>query len=75
MIQSITYSEAIRLRKSNETQTGYLSRLKHLKDECMKSGFNKGMVISIISTAQTWIARFQPPKLKKMAHRQKKKTI
>ena len=59
--QSITYCEAMRMRRLNETQEGYLCSLERLHTKCLLSGFNNKMVVRIFSIAKTWTGCFQAP--------------
>ena len=59
--QSITYCKAIRIRRLNKTQEGYLCSLERLHEKCLLSGFNNKMVVRILSIAKTWTKRFQAP--------------
>ena len=51
--QSITYCEATRMRRLNETQEGYLCSLERLHKKYLLSGFNNKMVVRILSIAKT----------------------
>ena len=40
IFKSIVFSEAVRLRRLNETQSDYLASLERLKQKCIHSQFN-----------------------------------
>ena len=54
------FSEAIRMRRLNETQTSYIESLKRLQIKCLLSNFNKKMVDDMINIAKTLLNRFKP---------------
>ena len=55
IFKSIVFSEAVHLRRLNETQSNYLARLK-----CIHSQFNIKLVSRILDLASKWNDRFGP---------------
>ena len=64
IFKSIVFSEAIRMRRLNETQISYIESLKRLQIKCLLSNFNKKMVDDMINIAKTWLNRFKPDNTK-----------
>ena len=60
VFKSIVYSEAIRMRRLNESTDEYLHSLYQLKIKCLKSNFNLALVNKILKIATTWQNRFGP---------------
>ena len=60
VFKSIVYSEAIRMRRLNESTDKYLHGLQQLKTKCLKSNFNLALVNKILKIATTWQSRFSP---------------
>ena len=59
--KSIAYSEAVRLRRLNETQSDYLASLERLKQKkYIYSQFNIKLVNRIFDLASRWNDRFGP---------------
>ena len=55
ILKSIVFSEAICMRRLNETQTSYIESPKRLQIKCLLSNFNKTMVDNMINIAKTWL--------------------
>ena len=62
IFKSIVFSEAVRLRRLNETQSDYLASLERLKQKCIRSQFNIKLVSRILDLASKWNDRFGPKK-------------
>ena len=60
IFKSIVFSEAVRLRRLNETQSDYLASLERLKQKCIHSQFNVKLVSRILDLASKWNDRFGP---------------
>ena len=60
IFKSIVFSEAVRLRRLNETQSDYLASLERLKQKCIYSQFNIKSVSRILELASNWNDRFGP---------------
>ena len=58
VFKSIVYSEAVRMRRLNESTDEYLNSLQQLKTKCLKSNFNLSLVNKILKIATTWQSRF-----------------
>ena len=58
IFKSIVFSEAIRIRRLNETQTSYIESLKKLQIKCLLSNFNKNMVESFDKYSQNLVKPF-----------------
>ena len=62
IFKSIVFSESIRLRRLNESQSEYIKSLESLRKKCIQSNFKTKIVEKIISLASTWTNRFKPNK-------------
>ena len=60
VFKSIDYSEAIRMRRLNESTDEYLHSLQQLKTKCLKSNFNLALVNKMLKIAITWHNRYSP---------------
>ena len=60
IFKSIVFSEAVRLRRLNETQSDYLASLERLKQNCIHSQFNIKLVSRFLNLASKWNDRFGP---------------
>ena len=60
VFKSTVYSEAVRMRRLNESTDEYLNILQQLKTKCLKSNFNLSLVNKILKIATTWQSRFSP---------------
>ena len=60
IFKSLVFSEAVRLRRLNETQSDYLASLERLKQKCIHSQFNIKLVRRILDLASKWNDRFGP---------------
>ena len=60
VFKSIVYSEAVRMRRLNESTDEYLNSLQQLKTKCLRSNFNLSLVNKILKIAPTWQSRFSP---------------
>ena len=52
--KSIVFSEAVRLRRLNETLSDYLASLERLNQKCIHSQFNIKLVSRILDLASKW---------------------
>ena len=48
--------------------TNYLTAIEALEKKCMKSGFNKNLVLKMTKITKEWVDRFSPPKLTRKNH-------
>ena len=63
--KSIIFGESIRLRRLNEKNCNYLKAIEQLQSKCLKSGFGRKLVQSMINITSQWTERFAPPQSNK----------
>ena len=69
VFRGIVFGEGKRLRRLNETDEGYRSSIQRLKDKCLRSHFNKQMVMETTSSISGWKRDFDKKKTKKEGKR------
>ena len=71
VFKSIIFSESIRLRRLNEKDENYVNSVERLKQKCLKSGFNRKLVLKMTNITKMWTDRFAPPKSSLKDHQRK----